>query len=150
MTEVFMALDAPIPAGAGEKREPRVLMRAPVLRTILVSRSELIAHWETNHCLKVSDQDRRLIEEEIPLVTWLVEVSLSEIYTVNKAKIADIAINAMRKFGDGVNAWRTCCVIRTPDHFILPQKNDKVIDSGADKRYFPIFRSAKTPSTQER
>ena len=67
--------------------------RAPVLRTLLVSRRQYVEHardlrdW---HGGQLTPQQVALLQDGLPARFWMVEVSLPELYTANKRKLGEL------------------------------------------------------------
>ncbi len=149
LKEVLMAVNQAQPE---EEKGHHALTRAPVMRTLLVSKQQLLAHWDNIGAFNKLDGQKQQVEREIAPYVWLVEVSISEVFTANRAKVVDIAMNAVGHFSESASPWRVCCAIRVPGEFILPNCSggEKRLATEEPRGYADVFRHARTPVTLER
>lgn len=67
--------------------------RAPVFRTVLLSRQQYVKHSEALHDWsngRLTQRQQTLLRDGLPPRFWMVEVSLPNLFTANKRKLGEL------------------------------------------------------------
>jgi hypothetical protein len=142
------------------KQEEAAFGKWIVLRTLFASKAIYEKHLcdmedvEGNVLMK--NEIKSIINEKVPEHFWVIEVTLTDIYTANKRKLGEVLL----KFSDPgiekdeelktytMKLFSSCIAIRLPGNILIPNVSDKTISVTLYKTnltsHVPLLRTYRT------
>lgn len=121
----------------GERLWHHVKKTRVILRTVLAERADYVQQLKDCRYTTESDEgDIELLERNLPGQFWLVEASIPELFSTNKARLADIVVDPSRS--EDLTDW--IAAIRFPGLFTVVDENgDLKHRRNALKHYYPSY-----------
>jgi len=128
---------------------------SPVLRTLCVQRDAYRQHLLSGRDFQKKPYDPAIVEEliaKLPPMMWLTEISLPDLYCVNKSKVVDVLSRCGRTIHDGAGTdlWAGLALVRLPGYCMLPSGGDLTLYRVPGPRsHFPLYRLQEDPVDED-
>lgn len=121
--------------------------RAPVLRTVLMPKTEYVEHimesqdWQGD---PLPEDLVRAVAQTLPELCWMVEVSIPELYTANRSKLGEILVDVNAPDPDPATDISKCWIGgRLPGLLFVPPQKPGQLPTALEtpvEAHVPIYR----------